>query len=115
MSERGIIEFLYDILESIKRIETYTEGKSLHGLLKDTMIQDAVIRNIEIIGEAVKNIPAEFKKEYSEVEWKKISGMRDKMIHFYFGVNWEIVWDVIERKLPALRQEIGCILKTLKE
>ena len=75
------------------------------------MIQDAVIRNMEIVAEAVKNIPGEFKKKHSEIEWKKIAGMRDKIIHFYFGVNWEIVWDVIRNKLPDLKRKIKSIIK----
>lgn len=111
MSKRGIEELLYDILESVKRINDYTKDVSFQKLLKNTMIQDAVIRNMEIIGEAVKNIPGEFKKKHSEIEWKKIAGMRDKIIHFYFGVNWEIVWDVIRNKLPDLKRKIEAIIK----
>ena len=111
MSKRGIEELLYDILESVKRINDYTKDVSFQKLLKNTMIQDAVIRNMEIIGEAVKNIPCEFKKKHADVEWKKISGMRDKIIHFYFGVNWEIVWDVVQHKLPDLKRRIEAIIK----
>ena len=111
MSKRSTEEFLYDILESVKRIDGYTKDISFQALLKNTMIQDAVIRNMEIIGEAAKNIPGEFKNKHSEIEWKKIAGMRDKIIHFYFGVNWEIVWDVIRHKLPSLKQRIELILK----
>lgn len=111
MSKRKTAEFLGDILESIKRIEGYTKGVSFQELLKNTLIQDAVIRNMEIIGEAVKNISDEFKKKHNEIEWKKIAGMRDKIIHFYFGVNWEIVWDVIRHKLPGLKQKIESILE----
>src|SRR3989338_3066575 len=111
MPKRGTEEFLYGILESLKRIDGYMKGKSFQELLRNTMIQDAVIRNLEIIGEAAKNISSEFKKKHSEVEWKKFSGMRDKIIHFYFGVNWEIVWDVIRHKLPILKRKMELILK----
>lgn len=111
MSKRKTSEFLGDILESIKRIEGYTKGVSFQELFKNTLIQDAVIRNMEIIGEAVKNIPGEFKKKHNEIEWKKVAGMRDKIIHFYFGVNWEIVWDVIRHKLPGLKRTVKSILE----
>lgn len=114
MSERGVLEFLYDILESIKRIEDYTKNIDFEELLKNTMIQDAVVRNIEVIGEAVKNIPNEFKKRYDKVEWRKIAGMRDKIIHFYFGISWEVVWKTIKEKLPLFKEEIKKIIKEIE-
>lgn len=115
MSKRGTLEFLYDILESIRRIEYYTKNITFEELLKDIMIQDAVVRNIEIIGEAVKNIPEEFKKKYNKLEWKKIAGMRDKIIHFYFGVSLEVVWKSIKEKLPSFKQEIEKIIKEIEK
>lgn len=111
MSKRGNLELLKDIDEAIKRIETFTHGMDYDGFLSDIKTQDAVIRNIEIIGEAAKNISSDFKEEHENIEWKKIAGMRDKIIHFYFGVNWDIVWDVIENKIPALKTEISAILE----
>ncbi len=95
MSKRGDIEFLNDIKEAIKRIEAYTKNTDYEIFFKDFKTQDAVVRNIEIIGEAVKNISSDIREKYSDIEWKKIAGMRDKIIHDYFGVNWDIVWDVI--------------------
>ncbi|MCM8787927.1 MAG: DUF86 domain-containing protein [Candidatus Omnitrophica bacterium] len=65
---------------------------SYEQLLKGTKTQDAVVRNIEIIGEAVKNLSKSLRDKYKEIEWKKISGLRDKVIHFYFGINWDILW-----------------------
>lgn len=106
MSERGDLQWVADIVEAVRRIRDYTKGISYRRFLDDTKTQDAVVRNLEIIGEAVKNISADFKKEHKNVNWAEIARMRDKLIHHYFGVNWEIVWDVIKRKLPELTKEL---------
>ncbi len=74
----------------------------------------ACSRSLEIIGEAVKNLSPDFKKRYKETEWKKISGLRDKMIHGYFGVNWDIVWDVIRNQIPKLREQVESILEKVE-
>ena len=78
-------------------------------------MQDSVIRNIEVIGEGVKNLSKEIKEKYSEISWKDISGMRDKSIHFYFGVDIEIVWEVIKNDNPNLYEEIEKIMKTYEK
>lgn len=114
MSKRGDFEFSSDIIEGIKRIERYIKKMDYQGFLKDTKTQDAVIRNLEIIGEAVKNISNGLKEKHQEIDWKSIAGMRDKIIHFYFGVNWEIVWDVIQKKLPELKKKLRPIIEELK-
>ena len=114
MSERGDAECIGDIMESIRRIQAYTKGMTYQKFLKDSKTQDAVVRNIEIIGEAVKNISSDFKKKRRTIEWEKIAGMRDKLVHRYFGVNLDIVWDVVREKLPELRNQIkalGIIVK----
>ena len=111
MSKRGDIEFLSDIKEAIKRIEEYTEKIDYDKFLKDKKTQDAVVRNLQIIGEAVKNIASDFKKKHTDIEWKKIAGLRDKITHYYFGVNWDIVWDVAKNKLPQLLGKVKDILK----
>ena len=113
MSKRGDIESLSDILEAIKRIKMYVGKMKYDEFLKDIKTQDAVIRNIEIIGEAVKNISSDLKRKHKTIDWKNIAGMRDKIIHFYFGVNWDIVWDVINKHLLELEKEIKIILKNL--
>lgn len=112
MSKRETKAVLLDIIESIIRIQNYTEKLSYDDFMKDSMKQDAVIRNFEIIGEAVKIIPEDFKNKHSEIDWKKITGMRDRLIHFYFGVNWEIVWQTIIDKLPELKKYIEVFLES---
>ncbi len=110
MSKRGDKEFLLDIKEAGERIRNYTEGMTYREFLEDMKTQDAVIRNIEIIGEAVKNLSKTLKEKQRGIEWKDIAGMRDKLIHFYFGVKWEIVWSVINDKIPELLAEIEEII-----
>lgn len=106
MSKRGDIEFLDDISESIRRLEIYTQNMGYEDFLEDIRTQDAVIRNLEIIGEASKNITDEFKEKHPQILWKGLAGIRDKLIHHYFGVNLEIVWTIIDEDLPVLRKEI---------
>ena len=106
--------FLHHILESIEEIENHLRGISEQEFLKDTKTQDAVIRRIEIIGEAVKNLPSTFTKKYPEVEWREIAGMRDKLIHHYFGIDIEIVWEVVSRDIPKLKKQILGILEFLR-
>ncbi|MEK6728050.1 MAG: DUF86 domain-containing protein [Candidatus Omnitrophota bacterium] len=110
MSKRGDIEFLSDIKEAIKRIDEYTKEIDCGKFLKDKKTQDAVVRNLQIIGEAAKNITSDFKKKYTDIEWKKLAGLRDKITHYYFGINWDIVWDVAKNKLPALFGKVKDIL-----
>ncbi|GAH59966.1 unnamed protein product, partial [marine sediment metagenome] len=88
--------YLKDILEAIRKIENYTKNISFNDFVRDELIKDAVVRNLEIIGEAVKNIPDDVKNKRPEVEWKKIAGLRDILIHAYFGIDDEIVWDVVK-------------------
>jgi len=110
MSERGITESLSDILEAINRIGLYIGEMDYYSFLDDLKTRDAVTRNLEIIGEASKNINDDFRKKYPEVAWKEMSGMRDKLIHHYFGVNFEIVWTIIRHELPDTQKKIEMIL-----
>ena len=98
--------YLDDILESIEKIEDYAQGKNWSDFAKDTELQDAVLRSLEIIGEAVKHIPDEVKEKHSEVEWKKIAGARDIFVHEYFGVSLERIWDTVLKDLPKLKEQI---------
>lgn len=106
--------FLDDILESINRIENYTSSISLNEFMNNNMIQDAVVRNLEIIGEAVKNIPDSFRHRFPSIEWKSIAGLRDILIHSYFGIDQIIVWDIVENKIPQLKEQITMVMNSLK-
>ncbi len=103
MSERGDLELVADMREAIARIERYTAGRSYETFLQETMVQDAVVRNLEILGEAAKRLSPAFRSAHDGIAWTAIAGMRDRLIHHYAGVNWDIVWDVVVTKLPALR------------
>lgn len=103
--------YLDDILQAIKKIEKYTKGFNLERLKREDLIIDGVTRNLGIIGEAVKNIPLNIKEKYSDIEWKKIAGLRDILTHEYFGMDLEVVWDIIKNKLPDLKKKISHLLK----
>ena len=107
MSKRRDPELVEDISEAITRIERYTAGLTLDAFLADTKTQDATVRTLEIIGEAVKGLSSEFRKKHQSVPWPDIAGMRDRLIHDYAGVNWDIVWDVLRTKLPELRRHLA--------
>jgi uncharacterized protein with HEPN domain len=107
--------FLEDILESIEKIERYTTDLSFEEFFQNEMVVDAVIRNFEIIGEAVKKIPSEVRNKYPSVEWKNIAGFRDVLAHDYFGIDIHIVWQTIVEDIPLLKKQISAVLKTGNE
>lgn len=106
MSERTPSELIEDIIEAINRIMTYIDNLTYNEFLNDLKTQDAIVRNIEIIGEAVKKIPHHIRQKYPRIPWKEIAGTRDKLIHDYFGVNFDIVWAIIKNDLPKLKKQL---------
>ncbi len=103
--------YLEDILEAVARIRRYTRGLSREAFADDERTLDAVVRNLEVIGEAVKQLPADVRSREPTVEWQKIAGLRDILIHQYFGIDVEILWDVVENKLPGLEAAVRFILR----
>ena len=106
--------YLLHVRDAIQHIVSYTaEGKE--SFFSDRKTQDAVVRNLEIVGEAIKRVSVTLKEAHPDITWKPIAGMRDKLIHDYFGVNLQLVWDVVERDLPVLKQKISHLLGALGE
>lgn len=105
--------YLIHILQEIDYLVDSSAGMTLQGFCEDETRKRAFIRSLEIMGEAVKNIPDSIKQQYPEIPWRKIAAMRDKLIHFYFGVDYILVWSVVQNELPKLREEIKLILSEI--
>lgn len=105
--------FLHDILESIEKILEFTKDMSFEEFVEDDKTASAVVRKLEIIGEASKNIPNQIIKRYKTVPWKEMAKTRDKLIHGYFVVDYEIVWKVVKERLPIIRPELEKVLKKM--
>lgn len=109
------IIFLKHILESIDAIEEYLEQVGEKEFYASREKQDLIIRRLEIIGEAAKNIPEDFRKQHNAIPWKKMAGMRDVIIHQYFGINYKIVWDTVVKTLPLIKKQIMQAINVEKE
>ena len=105
------IEFLKHIADECDYLSSVSKGLTKDNFLDDETLKRAVVRSLEIIGEATKKIPADFKVKWNLIQWKNMAGMRDRLIHDYFGVNYSIVWDVFKNKIPELFDQIQILLK----
>lgn len=113
MRKRNDAVYLQHLLDAVERIEQYTAGMTEQQFLQNSLVQDAVVRQLEIIGEASRNLSDELCQKHSQVPWTKIVGMRNRIVHAYFDVDLTIVWEVIQRDLPDLKAQVHLILQTL--
>ena len=111
MSARNLLLRIEDILEAVHNIRTYTEGMDYPTWCKDKKTIDAVIRNFEIIGEAANHIPADVQSHYPHIPWQQMRGIRNILIHEYFGVDEEVIWEAIQNDIPALKEMLGQLLE----
>lgn len=109
---RDEIMYLQDIAESCEKVLRFTADLTLSELIQDEKTYDAVVRNLEIIGEAAKHISQDIRKQLLGIEWRKIAGMRDMLAHAYFGIDNDILWDVVQNKVPDLAESVNTFLKS---
>ena len=107
--------FLGHMLDEARFLRNHSKGLRLASLLKNPILQRSFIRSFEVLGEASKNVSLEFKGAHPEVDWRNIGGLRDRLIHHYFGVDWPILWDILRHKLPALEKNLEGYLRDLEE
>lgn len=113
MSERTVALFVQDIINALHSISDYTAGLSYEDFARVKIVIDAVVRNLEIIGEAVNNLPKALLDAHPEVPWSKYVGMRNRITHAYFGISLQIVWETVQEDLPVLKQAIEKIKSEL--
>lgn len=113
--KRDIRTFLEDIIESSTLLISYASNKTQSDYENDDLLHDGILRRLEIIGEAVRHIPHEFRERYPDIDWKEIAGLRDVLIHEYFGVNDERIWKTLKEDIPNLKTQIEQVLSSLEE
>jgi len=111
MSKRDPFILLDDMVTALSRIERYRGDMTREQFLSDEKTVDAIVRNIEVIGEASRQLPPEFTESHESVPWHQMAGMRNRIVHDYFGIDVEIIWQVVIESLPALKQQITEIVK----
>jgi uncharacterized protein with HEPN domain len=109
MSRRAAPLLIEDIWEAIEKIERYVSGLEHDAFIRDEKTVDSVVRNLEIIGEAANRIPENIRAQYSDIEWRKIIGLRNRIVHDYFSIDVEIVWEIVQRDLPLFKSKIALI------
>jgi len=109
---RDYLLFVEDILTAVEKIETYTRNMTYDEFATTSVIIDAVIRNFEVIGEATKNIPKRIRNRYPDIHWKEAAGFRDVLIHSYFGIDVESVWDTVRFNIPAFKEQMERVLRS---
>lgn len=115
MSKRPVTLLIEDIWEAVEKVERYTENSTKELFCGDPKTVDAVVRNLEIIGEAAGRLPDDFKQRHCDITWSKIIGLRHRIVHEYFGVDLAIVWYIIEKDLPAFKNALSIVRDTLKD
>ena len=109
MSRRATPLLVEDIWEAIEKIQRYVAGLDHDTFIKDDKTIDSVVRNLEIIGEAANRLPEDFRAQHPEIEWRKIIGLRNRIVHDYFNIDVEIVWEIIQKDLPNLKAKLSSI------
>jgi len=115
MKKRDYKLFIKDIVDAMEHIEEFTGDMALEELEADEMASSAVIRKFEVIGEAVKHIPNKVKEEHKGIQWKSMAGMRDRLIHAYFGIDYKLVWAAIKNEIPKLKPKLKKLLSSLEQ
>jgi len=115
LKKREYRDYLHDIMSSVNDIEDFVEGMAFEQFEKDRKTLNAVVRSMEIIGEAAKNIPVAMRDKYGELPWKNMIGMRNKVVHGYFGVNVKTLWNTVKDDLPPLKKLVQKMLKDLEK
>ena len=110
MSKRDPLVLLEDIMLAIQKIGRYTAQMNYDVFINDELVVDGVARNLEIIGEAARQLPEEYRRTHTEIPWTQIAGLRNRIVHDYFGLDLEIIWQILQRDLPELENQISALL-----